>query len=738
MNRLLVLLFLCFISFSVSSQESLEALGTNPKLNRENPISANRTIDKNYVYAIDTLKLPFKDDFSGDLFKKFNAQPTDANVSDTLFHSILNGGIPDIDTAAYMFDTTYHYVLTPVAPFPDSFLIDTFPIPDLGTRTICDLDAYPVTCITVTVWPAYFTDDTIGTPANPDNIYNVTSPDAVQDSALVYFVAATDTFSLWQDNFAYLNSDYGINPPTIGVVTFDGLDENGYPYDFSTQFTYGKADYLTSKPMFLGNFGLVDSLYLSFYYQAEGLGNEPEVEDSLVLQFWSPSNNSWYSIWNAAGEPLDTTFKQKNIKIEDTKFLEDGFKFRFLNYSSLSGSFDHWNLDYVFLNDIRTFDDTVRDDVAFQYPTHSIIRDYISMPWRHYKWNAASLMRDSVYGYQRNNNQAGRLIGGNNMVISYEGAVKTTISNPSTPSISGFTDFSTLFLISSPFFLDTSVNDTCAFFDVQLSHNTTPDRLRTNDTIRFQQIFADYYAYDDGTAEAAYGVQGLGALNPEVAVQFDLFQPDSIKSVRIHFSPSAVNVSSTNFILTIWADNGGNPGSILYQNIGTNVPRYNIGVNGFYEYMFDTPYLLPAGKYYVGWVQTTSDRINVGFDKNINSNDYTFYNSNGNWRKTTFEGTLMVRPSFVFEKDNLVSVEENELEKIKLYPNPANNVINISDLENISDYQIAIFDMTGKLMFEGNESTKIDISLFNEGVYLVKLYNKSSGSSKVAKFVKSN
>ena len=116
------------ISFSVSSQESLEALGTNPKLNRENPISANRTIDKNYVYAIDTLKLPFKDDFSGDLFKKFNAQPNDANVSDTLFHSILNGGIPDIDTAAYMFDTTYHYVLTPVAPFPDSFLIDTFPV----------------------------------------------------------------------------------------------------------------------------------------------------------------------------------------------------------------------------------------------------------------------------------------------------------------------------------------------------------------------------------------------------------------------------------------------------------------------------------------------------------------------------------------------------------------------------------------------------------------------------------
>jgi len=230
----------------------------------------------------------------------------------------------------------------------------------------------------------------------------------------------------------------------------------------------------------------------------------------------------------------------------------------------------------------------------------------------------------------------------------------------------------------------------------------------------------------------------LGALNPEIAVQFDLFQPDSIKSVRIHFTPSANNFSSTNFILTIWGDNAGKPGSILYQNTGFNVPRYNLGVNGFYEYMFDTPYLLPAGKYYVGWVQTTTDRINVGFDKNINSSDFSFYNSNGTWRKSNFEGTIMVRPSFVFEKDNLLSVEENELNKVKLYPNPANDFINISNLDDISNYEISIYDMTGKLMFEGNQSTKIDVSSFTEGVYLVKLINKSSGSAKVSKFVKSN
>ena len=105
-----------------------------------------------------------------------------------------------------MFDTTYNYRYTPTA-VPDSFQIDTIALPSMGTRTICDLNAYPVVCVTKTVWPPYNTDDTVGTPASPDNIYYVSPTDVEQDSARVYFVAATDTNSLWQDNYAYLNDD---------------------------------------------------------------------------------------------------------------------------------------------------------------------------------------------------------------------------------------------------------------------------------------------------------------------------------------------------------------------------------------------------------------------------------------------------------------------------------------------------------------------------------------------------
>ena len=37
---------------------------------------------------------------------------------------------------------------------------------------------------------------------------------------------------LWVDRQAYINSTFGLNPYSIGVATFDGLDEKGYPLQF--------------------------------------------------------------------------------------------------------------------------------------------------------------------------------------------------------------------------------------------------------------------------------------------------------------------------------------------------------------------------------------------------------------------------------------------------------------------------------------------------------------------------
>ena len=43
----------------------------------------------------------------------------------------------------------------------------------------------------------------------------------------------------WEDDFAHINQTMAILPPTIGVATLDGLDETGYPYQFSRQLWLG-------------------------------------------------------------------------------------------------------------------------------------------------------------------------------------------------------------------------------------------------------------------------------------------------------------------------------------------------------------------------------------------------------------------------------------------------------------------------------------------------------------------
>ncbi len=84
--------------------------------------------------------------------------------------------------------------------------------------------------------------------------------------------------------------------------------------------------------------------------------------------------------------------------------------------------------------------------------------------------------------------------------------------------------------------------------------------------------------------------------------------------------------------------------------------------------------------------------------------------------------------SFFAGIDKTVSVEEKQLNSLHIYPNPANDFINISGKTNAI---YTIYDCTGKLIFiqKANTAiTTIDLSKLNAGVYFVqsKLDNKTS------------
>lgn len=89
-----------------------------------------------------------------------------------------------------------------------------------------------------------------------------------------------------------------ILPPTIGVATFDGLNQYGLPYNKSQITNYGVADHLTSKPLDLSGLGAADSVYLSFFYQPQGIGDWPNAKDSLQVEFLNFQTSEWDVVWD--------------------------------------------------------------------------------------------------------------------------------------------------------------------------------------------------------------------------------------------------------------------------------------------------------------------------------------------------------------------------------------------------------------------------------------------------------
>ena len=80
-----------------------------------------------------------------------------------------------------------------------------------------------------------------------------------------------------------IKTGIGIDPPSVGVATFDGIDASGIPY-LPTP-TDGGVDSLVSQYIDLTQVptSLRNSVYLSFFYQYKGLGEAPEHEDQDSL-----------------------------------------------------------------------------------------------------------------------------------------------------------------------------------------------------------------------------------------------------------------------------------------------------------------------------------------------------------------------------------------------------------------------------------------------------------------------
>ncbi len=732
-NELILIAAMCCGAAEVRAQgETLTPLGARPVPEALNALRKSGEMHAHFDYDYLVQTIPLADDFSVDRTRKRWAQPDDPGVTLTgTIYRLEIGGVSTPDMA-FAQDTTFFYMTDTAGT--DTTVRSALPAITVLVR---DLSVYPPTDETLDVWPSYNIFDTVQAPS-PDTLYLI-PPDLVQDSLMEYSVAAdTRTYIrpdnsvvpwvLWEDDDVYINGNYPIEPPTIGVATFDGLARTGYPYNFAQYTAYGVADHLTTVGIQLGANTPQDSLYLSFFYQPQGLSGDGNVQsiDSLILEFYAPLEQLWYPAWKTPYIPLQD-FEQVLVPITDLRYFHNGFKFRFSNYATLSGSFDHWHLDYVRLAAQRTFDDTRLIDVAYMYPETSLLQTYTSVPFHKFDDAPASYMAQSVTALQRNLDSEDRFITYGFLAKEENDATvfaRSSGNNTSGNALQIFPSDHAINPAAQPAIYDPSLSTDAAFWRVKLWTNTTPDNNRYNDTVTFVQEISNYMSYDDGSAEMGYGLLDAGNA---LAYRYDIVGGDSLRAIRMYFNPQANDPQSSpnpdegSFLLSVWTDLSQEP---VFQNFTSFSPQYRSdGIDHFTEYLLDSA-IYVEGMFYVGFVQTADVRMNLGFDRNRNNQNKIFYKTVGGFTNTNFEGSLMMRPVFVAAVDPFAAMEEMSIgSALTLVPNPANDAVLIRCEGAIPGSIVQCLDATGRLVKQETWSAAraMLISELNQGMYILRM-----------------
>ena len=526
---------------------------------------------------------------------------------------------------------------------------------------------------------------------------------------------------LWMESSVFVNRTYPINPPTIGVATFDGLDANGFARDFSPSTSSEPSDTLLSQTIDLSG---ISSAYFMFYYQAKGMGDAPQQLDKLVLEFFDGS--VWNEIWSVNGQTM-TEFEKVVEVIDSAVYLTNNFQFRFRNYATISGNFDHWHIDYIKIDEfVNPNDINELNDVSFVYNSPSFLKRYTQMPWTHFQQNMLIELKDSIDILLRNNDASNsvdyqyNVFENLNLITHYPSSgVSRNVSVLDFDTIGNFSFQNPPIDISSAIF-SSFQPDTISFL-VQNIIGTSSSDNKNNDTLYHTQKFHHHFAYDDGVAESAYGLNINGA---KIAYQFKLNRPDEkLRAVQIYFPQMLDTVSDIPFELIIWNHNNGQPGDTLYTQTVYPVHTEN---GEFHTYIIDNPFLV-SGVIYIGWEQTTDDLLNIGLDKNNTANDYMFYNIGSAWNNSSYPGAWMIRP--IVSKDPIILSSEEIVDDFKIYPNPAKSELFIET--NKPENVISIYNIQGVLIKRITSNTtlnRFNIDNLASAIYIVEVENSENRS----------
>ena len=457
--------------------------------------------------------------------------------------------------------------------------------------------------------------------------------------------------------------------------------------------------------------------------------------------FTTVADTTWYHIWSVAGQKLEDFmaendgqyFKQVMIPITDLKYFRNDFYFRFFNYASIVNAShpaersneDNWNIDFVYLNINHTANDTDYPMLTFSGRRPSFFNRYQSMPYRQYCASPNTAIRENLeldianldgIDHQANYYYTVKQIGGGQ---SYERHLDPVTIHPyretgylQCPEYGGESPacpfVNELFTFSV--WYDSVSYEVCHYV---YDSTSVPPLV---DSMVYRTGMYNYYAYDDGIPELGFGVSTAGG---RFAVRFDLAEYDTIQGVQLLFNHTLNDANNKYFDIVVWKEENNKPGEEIYR-LESQRPQWQEQPYRFTYYKFDKV-VTCASAFYIGIEQRSNYNANIGLDASIDNSQYTFINVYGSWQPSSVHGSLMIRP--VVGHSYYIGVEENGSstgsEAFAIYPNPANDILHLEGA--FEGGQTAIYDLTGRKVYQGAYQPEIGVSGLKNGLYFIQI-----------------
>jgi hypothetical protein len=479
------------------------------------------------------------------------------------------------------------------------------------------------------------------------------------------------------------------------------------------------------------------------------------VQDSFLLEFKN-SSGQWVRIWQVSG--LDnsvssfqlTPFEQQYIAIDNADYLYRGFQFRFRNLAAIAGNNDHWHLDYIYIDENRTNNANPNHptfgssaDIAFTHRPKTILKDSLtSMPWTHFR-AANRQWANEVTLQQFNHNHSQIATLDREVVVEEVDPGNTLLLTEPIPAVGAYppspntNDSLTHTLVNSITTLLPSEKTIVRTTHVILNpfgFQSNPI-YEPNDTVTRETVLHNYFAYDDGTAETRTSAQGTGT---KVAVEFVAEIEDTLQGIYFHFPYSRDAANSGDRVnIKVWLDNLHDSTEVFSRDFHTLQHRW--GQNGFYFVnmvdfagnKFNIP--IRAGqRFYVGWQQMAGPLTPVGFDRSNDTSEKTWVGVGNTWTQSPWRGSVMIRPLLSpnenFDVMPIAPITELvEQPRLKVYPNPVQGQLNL-ELQQSRDnavYQISVHDVMGRLVYQKQLESTIEVGQWQAGYYLLTLQNEA-------------